>query len=39
MELYDHRSPEKETLNIAEQNPETTQALQQQLETKLQDRK
>jgi iduronate 2-sulfatase len=35
MELYDHRAPEKETLNIAEQNPAITQALQQQLEAKL----
>lgn len=38
-ELYDHHSPEKETVNIADENPETVQALQKELEKKLSGRK
>ena len=37
-ELYDHHSPEKETVNIAEQDPAVVEALQQKLQSKLKPR-
>jgi iduronate 2-sulfatase len=38
MELYDHESPEKETRNIAEQNPTVVQALEKEMAAKLNHR-
>lgn len=39
VELYDHHSPEKETRNIADQNPEVVRKLKKQLETKIENKK
>ncbi|MFY0686459.1 MAG: sulfatase [Cyclobacteriaceae bacterium] len=35
VELYDHRTSEKETLNIADENPELVQKLKQELQQKM----
>lgn len=38
-ELYDHHSPQEETVNIADQDPATVQKLKKQLEAKIQNKK